>query len=95
MSSLPSGKAAPHFVGFGVLVFCFFFPGFADSTTWNNKTDGNSDFIGQEQCVKVNSKEKTAWQGSEITHGMMFKGGLQGERKEELPKSLVLGEWST
>lgn len=41
--------------------------------------DGRSDFIGWEQCVKVNSGDKVLWQQREITHGVMFKEGLQAE----------------
>lgn len=39
--------------------------------------------------MKVNSGDKAVWQGRDITHGMMFKGGLQAEWEEELPESLV------
>lgn len=77
----------------GRATFCCFVSAFADFTAWNNKTDGSSDFIGQEQCVKANSGDRATWQGREITHGLMFKGGLQAEREEELPESLVW--WAT
>lgn len=77
----------------GRTAFCYFVSGFADFTAQHNKTDGSSDFIGQKQCVKVNGRGKAARQGREITHGMMFKGGLQAEWGEELPESLVWGRW--
>ena len=73
----------------GSTAFCCFVSGFADLTAQNNKPDGSSDFIGQEQCVKVKSGDKAVWQGREKTHGTTFKGGLQVEREEELPESLV------
>lgn len=77
----------------GSTTFCYFVSGFADFTARHNKTDGSSDIIGQKQCVKVNGRGKAARQGREITHGMMFKGGLQAEWGEELPESLVWGRW--
>lgn len=63
----------------GSAAFCCFVSGFADFTAWNNMPDGRSDFIGWEQCVKVNSGDKVLWQQREITHGVMFKEGLQAE----------------
>lgn len=39
--------------------------------------------------MKVNSGDKVLWQQREITHGVMFKGGLQAEEKEELSESVV------
>lgn len=72
----------------GSNAFCYSVSGFADLTTWN-KPDRSSDFIGQEQYVKVNSGDKGVWQGRETTHGMMFNGGLQAELKEDLPESLL------
>jgi len=44
----------------GNTAFCFI-SGFADLTSWNNKTNRSSDFIGQEQHVKVNRGDKAAW----------------------------------
>lgn len=73
----------------GSATFYCFVSGFADLNASNNKPDGNSNFIGQQQCVEVNTADKGVWQRREVTPGMTSKGGLQIEREEEWPERLV------
>lgn len=70
---------------------CCVVSGFADLTAQNNKPDGSSDFRGQEQRVKVNSRGREAWQGRERTHGMTLEHRLQAEWEEEVPELAARG----
>lgn len=69
--------------------FCCFVSGFADLTAQNNKTDGRSDFIGQEQRVKVNRGDNAARQGREINSWDDVQRRTPGWVGDVLPESLV------